>query len=188
MTLPLLILHPRIHLKDCKTIASKQKLKNDKKAQPKTKIARTQLTKFAKKISLGLVNKGMPGKLLLLLTCEYNRVQQSCMGCQTSTTSYNISENKRNVVWYNIGLVKSLIAIKNIIQQDTTQYNTIQQGGQTGATIQHQSCMMLFEMCTRLAGAVNEKARHCYPIKVIVTVSTCPCLISPPVSPACRLV
>ena len=51
-------------------------------------------------------------------------------GGQTSTTSYNIKENTRNVVSYNICLVKNLIAIK----LHTTRYNTIQQGGQTSAT------------------------------------------------------
>ena len=62
-------------LEDCKT--SKQaKIKNRKKGQPKTKISRTQLTKFAKKISLGLVNKGMWRK--------------NCFYCQrASTTEYN---------------------------------------------------------------------------------------------------
>ena len=42
------------------------------------------------------------------------------------STLYNIPENKRNVVSYNICLVKKI--------QDTTRYNTIQQGGQTSAT------------------------------------------------------
>ena len=60
-------------------------------------------------------------------TTEYNKV---AWGGQTSTTSYNIAENKRNVVSYNICLVKSLTAIK----LHTTRYNTIQQGGQTSAT------------------------------------------------------
>ena len=51
-------------------------------------------------------------------TTEYNKV---AWGGQTSTTSYNIAENKRNVVSYNICLVKSLIAIRLY----TTRYNTI---------------------------------------------------------------
>ena len=52
-------------------------------------------------------------------TTEYNKV---AWGGQTSTTSYNIAENKRNVVSYNICFVKSLAAIK----LHTTRYNTIQ--------------------------------------------------------------
>ena len=64
-------------------------------------------------------------------TTENNKV---ALGGQTSTTSYNISENERNVVSYNICLVKKF-------DRDQTSYNkiqhdkhTIQQGGQTSAT------------------------------------------------------
>ena len=51
-------------------------------------------------------------------TTEYNKV---AWGGQTSSTTYNTAENKRNVVSYSICLVKSLIAIK----LHTTRYNTI---------------------------------------------------------------
>ena len=49
---------PESILKDCKT-SKRAHIQNSHKGQPKTKISRTQLMKFAKKISLGLVNKGM---------------------------------------------------------------------------------------------------------------------------------
>ena len=49
---------PESNLKDCKT-SKRASVKNCKKAQPSEKIARTELTKFAKKISLCLVYKGM---------------------------------------------------------------------------------------------------------------------------------
>ena len=56
-----------------------------------------------------------------ITSAAHARVQQSTTklhGCgQTSTTSYNIAENKRNVVSYNICLVKSLIAIKLFTEQ-----------------------------------------------------------------------
>ena len=64
--------------------------------------------------------------------------------------SHNIAEDKRNVVSYNICLVKSLIAIKlhttryNTIQHDTTRYNKVAKRVQR--FIKHQSCMMLYEM------------------------------------------
>ena len=58
-------------------------------------------------------------------TTEYNKV---AWGGQMSTTSYDIPQNKRNVISYNICLVKSL----NPIKLHTTRYN-IQQGGQTSA-------------------------------------------------------
>ena len=80
----------------------------------------------------------MAGKLLPLRTREYNRVQQSC---QTSTTSYNIPENKRNIVSYNIGSVKKF---DHVIRQDTTRYNKVAKRVQH--VIQLQSCMMLYEM------------------------------------------
>ena len=44
---------PEYIFKDCKT-SKRAQVKNSKTAQPKERIARTQLTKFAKKISLDL--------------------------------------------------------------------------------------------------------------------------------------
>ena len=75
---------------------------------------------------------------------EYNKV---AWGGQTSTTSYNILENKRNVVSYNICLVKKFDSnqtLCNKIQHDTTRYNKVAKRVQH--FIEHQSCMMLYEM------------------------------------------
>ena len=103
--------------------SKRAQVKNSKKAQPKAKIARTQRTKFAKKISLGLVNKGMWPENYFYCACvsitEHNKV---AWGVQMSTASYNIPENKRKVVSCNIFSRKSLIAIK----LHTTGYDTIQ--------------------------------------------------------------
>ena len=68
-------------------------------------------------------------------------------GGQTSTTSYNIPENKRNVVSCNICLVKKFDRDQtsyNNIQHDTTRYNKVAK--RTQHFIQHQSCIMLYEM------------------------------------------
>ena len=75
---------------------------------------------------------------------EYNKV---AWGSQTSSTSYNILQNKRNVVSYNICLVKTFDSDQtsyNKIQHDTTRYNKVAKRVQH--FIQHQSCMMLYEM------------------------------------------
>ena len=58
-------------------------------------------------------------------------------------TSYNIPENKRNVVSCNICSVK-MFDSNNKIQHDTTQYNKVAKRLQN--LIRHQSCMMLYEM------------------------------------------
>ena len=90
-------------------------------------------------------------------TTEYNKV---AWGGQTSTTSYNIAENKRNVVSYNICLVKSLPAIKlhttgyNRIQHDKTRYNKVAKRVQH--FIKHQSCMMLYEMLYSFGRGLKE--------------------------------
>ena len=73
----------------------------------------------------------------------YNKV--ACGG-QTSTTSYNIPENIRNVVSYNLCLVKKFDRHQtsyNKIQHNTTRYNKLAKRVQH--FIQHQSCMMLYE-------------------------------------------
>ena len=77
-------------------------------------------------------------------TAEYNKV---ALGGQTSTTSYNIPENKRNVVSYNICSVKKFNRDQtsyNKIQHDETRYNNVAKRVQH--FIQHRSCMMLYEM------------------------------------------
>ena len=77
-------------------------------------------------------------------TTEYNKV---AWGGQTSTTSYNIAENKRNVVSYNICLVKSLIAIKlHTTRYNTIKHNTTRWANECSISLKHQSCMMLYEM------------------------------------------
>ena len=55
-------------------------------------------------------------------TIEYNKV---ALDGQTNTTSYNIPENKRKVVLYNICLVKKFDRdqISYKIQHDKTRYN-----------------------------------------------------------------
>ena len=81
-------------------------------------------------------------------TTEYNKV---AWGGQTSTTSYNIAENKRNVVSYNICLVKSLTAIK----LHTTRYNKVAKRVQH--FIKHESCMMLYEMLYSFGRGLSDK-------------------------------
>ena len=75
---------------------------------------------------------------------EYNKV---AWGAQTSTTSCNILQNKRNVVSYNICLVKKFDSDQtscNKTQHDTTRYNKVAK--RVEHFTQHQSCMMLYEM------------------------------------------
>ena len=78
-------------------------------------------------------------------TTEYNKV---AWGGQTSTTSYNIAENKRNVV--RCCIVQHLLSEKfdqtsyNKIQHDKTRYNKVAKRVQH--FIKHQSCMMLYEL------------------------------------------
>ena len=96
---------------------------------------------------------------------EYNKV---AWGGQTSTTSYNIAENKRNVVSYNICSVKSLIAIKlhttryNTIQHDTTRYDKVARRVQH--FMQHQSCMMLYEMLYSFGRGLRARALIVLPL------------------------
>ena len=85
---------------------------------------------------------------------EYNKV---AWGGQTSTTSYNILQNKRNVVSYNICLVKKFASDQtsyNKIQRDTTRYNKVAKRVQH--FIQHQSCMMLYEMLYSFGRGLSE--------------------------------
>ena len=85
------------------------------------KISRTQLTKFAKKISLGLGNKGMWREIP---STAHARLQQGTTKLHVvakRVQHHTTSRNKRNVVWYNICLVKSLIAI----ELHTTRYNVV---------------------------------------------------------------
>ena len=99
-------------------------------------------------LSMPTQQRNVARKLRLLRTREYNRVQQSCIGGQTSlTTSHTIPENERNVVSYNIYLVKKLDrdqTLYNKMQHNTTRYNKVAKRVQH--FIQHQSCMMLYEM------------------------------------------
>ena len=76
-------------------------------------------------------------------TTGYNKVAS---GGQTNTTSYNIPENKINVVSYNICLVKTFDRDQtsyNKIQHDKTRCNKFAK--QVQHFIQHQSFMM-YEM------------------------------------------
>ena len=104
---------PESILKDCQT-------KQSKNAQPKAKTARTQLTKFAKKISQGLVNKGIWRENCF--HCTTVQVQQSTTKLhgvaervQHHTTS---RKTKEFVVLYNICSVKKF-------DRDQTSYNKI---------------------------------------------------------------
>ena len=121
----------------------------------------------------------MAGRLLLLRvredyfccarasTTEYNIV---AWGGQTRTTSYNIAENKRNIVLYNICLVKSLIVIKLY----TTRYNKMAKRVQH--FIKHQSCMMLYEMLYSFGWGLMQKhllfdlskSHHCIKLKRVL--------------------
>ena len=87
---------------------------------------------------------------------ECNKV---AWGGQTSTTSYNILQNKRNVVSLNICLVKKFDSDQtsyNKIQHDTTRYNKVAKRVQH--FIQHQSCMMLYEMLYSFGGGLSVSA------------------------------
>ena len=83
-------------------------------------------------------------------TTEYNKV---AWGGQTSTTSYNTAENKRNVC-----IVQHLFSEKfdrdqtsyNKIQHDKTRYNKVAKRVQH--FIKHQNCMMLYEMLYSFGG------------------------------------
>ena len=89
----------------------------------------------------------MKGKLLLLRTREYNRVQQSCMGWPNE---YNIIQRR--------GKQKKCCIVQHLFNEkfdrDQTSYNKIQQGKtrynkvakRVQHFIKHQSCMMLYEM------------------------------------------
>ena len=89
----------------------------------------------------------MAGKLLLLRTREYNRVQQSCMGWPNE---YNIIQHRGRQK--KCCIVKHLFSEKfdrdqtsyNKIQHDKTRYNKVAKRVQH--FIKHQSCMMLYEM------------------------------------------
>ena len=87
----------------------------------------------------------MEGKLLLLRSREYNRVQQSYMGWPKEYNTYSIPKNQRNVVSYSICLMKKL-------DHDQTSYNKIQ----TSVTFHTTLYDALFmKCCTRLTGALD---------------------------------
>ena len=87
------------------------------------------------------------GKLLLLRTREYNRVQQSCMGWPNE---YNIIQHRGKQK--KCCIVQHLFSEKfdrdqtsyNKIQHDKTRYNKMAKRVQH--FIKHQSCMMLYEL------------------------------------------
>ena len=91
--------------------------------------------------------RNVAGKLLLLRTREYNRVQQSCMGWPNE---YNIIQHRGKQK--KCCIVQHLFSEKfdrdqtsyNKIQQDKTRYNKVAKRVQH--FIKHQSCMMLYEM------------------------------------------
>ena len=107
-----------------------------------------------RKISLGLVNKGMWWENCFCCAresiTEYNKV--AWCG-KTSTTLYNILE-KRNVVWYNIYSVKKFDRDQTSykkIQHDTTRYNTIQHNktrwsNECKILYSIKVCMLLYEI------------------------------------------
>ena len=113
---------PKSILKYCKT-SKRAQIKYSKKGQPRTKISRTQLMKFAKKISLGLVNKGMWQENCSYCprasTTEYDRVQQSCMGWPNE---YNIIQHR--------GKQKKCCIVQHLFSEkfdrDQTSYSKIQ--------------------------------------------------------------
>ena len=87
---------------------------------------------------------------------EYNKV---AWGGQTSTTLYNILQNKRNVS-YNICLVKKFDSdqtLYNKIQHDTTRYNKVAKRVQ-------QSCMMLYEMLHSFGRGFREEFLEFLPL------------------------
>ena len=152
MTLPLLTLHQKIVklVKDCKT-GKRTQVKNIKKHN-QGKDCKNITDEVCKEnnflISVRPVNKEMWRENCFhcprASRTEYNKV---AWGGQTSTTLYNILQNKRNVVSYNIGLVKKFDSdqtLYNKIQHDTTRYKKVAKRVQH--FIQHQSCMMLHEM------------------------------------------
>ena len=152
MTLPLLTLHQKIVklVKDCKT-GKRTQVKNNKKHN-QGKDCKNITDEVCKEnnflISVRPVNKEMWRENCFhcprASRTEYNKV---AWGGQTSTTLYNILQNKRNVVSCNIGLVKKFDSdqtLYNKIQHDTTRYNKVAKRVQH--FIQHQSCMMLYEM------------------------------------------
>ena len=89
----------------------------------------------------------MAGKLLLLRTREYNRVQQSCMGWPNEC---NIMQHRGKQK--KCCIVQHLFSEKfdrdqtsyNKIQQDKTRYNKVAKRVQH--FIKHQSCIMFYEM------------------------------------------
>ena len=150
MTLPLLILRQKI-VKLARKLANEHKLKTLKK-HSQGEDCKNRTDEPCKEnnflISLRPVNKGMWRENCFYYPrasrAEYNK---AAWDGQTSTTSYNILQNKRNVVWYNICSVKKFDSDQtscNKIQHDTTRYNKVAKRVQH--FIQHQSCMMLYEM------------------------------------------
>ena len=88
-----------------------------------------------------------------IASTAHARVQQSTTklhGVAKRVQHHAVSRKKRIVVSYNICLVKSLIVIRlhtakyNTMQHYTTRYNKVAK--QVQHFIQHQSCMMLYEM------------------------------------------
>ena len=124
MTLPLLTLHQKIVklVKGCKT-SKRTQVKNIKKHN-QGKACKNITDEVCKEnnflISVRPVNKEMWRENCFhcprASRTEYNKV---AWGGQTSTTLYNILQNKRNVVSYNICLVKKF-------DSDQTLYNKIQ--------------------------------------------------------------
>ena len=79
-----------------------------------------------------------------IVSTAHARAQRSTTKLHGWPNEYNIMQHpgkQNNVVSYNICLVKSLIVIK---LQNTTRYNKVAKRMQH--FIQHQSCMMLYEM------------------------------------------
>ena len=140
MTLPFPILHQNPSLKNYKT-SKRAEVKNSKMHSQRRKLQEHGWWSCKGSFPRHSQQRNVARKLLLLRMCEYNRIHQSCM---TSTTTYNIPENKRNVVSYNICLVKKFDCDHNFIQEDTTRYNKVAKRVQH--FIKHQSCMMLYEM------------------------------------------
>ena len=134
-------------------------LKNCKAVQPNAKIARIQLTKFAKKISLGLVNKGMWCENCFYCArasiTEHNRIAWSG---QMRTTSYSILENKRDVVSYNICILKKFDRDQTSyrkIQHDTIRYDTTRWPNECNISYNIKVVCCCMKCCTRLAGALS---------------------------------
>ena len=102
----------------------------------------------------------MAGKLVLLRTREYNRVQQSCMGWPNE---YNIIQHRGKQK--KCCIVQHLFGEKfdrdqtsyNKIQHDKARYNKVAKRVQH--FIKHQSCMMLYEMLYSFGRGLSHERR-----------------------------